>query len=358
MAEASTVKFVLNFADPELDADERENEAQRLLIQLRDLDEVESVERPPDPHPPAGNKAFGGFLAGALAANVKAVNLAPMLQFLGDRLSQKAVELEIEVDGRKLKLKAVGQQDLLSLLPVLQKFVAGTEAGENQLEDTFENPFENPFKNSFENSSENLFENPFENAFQTAFQSFHANALSNGSSIKQTPASGAIAPATRTLASPVSPTPRPVSVFFSYSHKDEDLRDEIATHLSLLKRQGLITAWHDREITAGAEWSGEIDAHLNTAQIILLLVSANFLASDYCYDVELTQAIARHERGEACVIPIILKPSDWTGAPFGKLQALPKNAKPITTWANRDEALLNVAQGIRTAVQRMAAQPD
>ncbi len=115
-----------------------------------------------------------------------------------------------------------------------------------------------------------------------------------------------------------------VEIFFSYSHKDEMLRDELAKHLSIMKRQGIIDAWHDRAITAGSEWAGEIDTHLNSAQIILLLISADFLASDYCYDIELKRAMECHEVGKAQVIPIILKPVDWYGAPFGKLQALPK----------------------------------
>jgi len=153
----------------------------------------------------------------------------------------------------------------------------------------------------------------------------------------------------------------PINVFFSYSHKDEDLRDELAVHLSMLKRQGVIKAWHDREITAGTEWAGEIDQKMDSARVILLLISANFLASDYCYDVELKRAMERHQAGEAQVMPIILKPVDWSGAPFGKLQALPKNAKPVTTWANRDEAFLNIAQGIRKAIASIcipqAAEP-
>ncbi len=142
-----------------------------------------------------------------------------------------------------------------------------------------------------------------------------------------------------------------IEVFFSYSHRDETLRDELAKHLSILKRQGVITAWHDRQITAGSEWAGAIDDHLNSARVILLLISADFLASDYCWDVELKRAIERHEAGDACVIPIILKPVDWSGAPFSKLQALPKNAQPVTSWANPDEAFLDVAKGIRRAVE-------
>lgn len=145
----------------------------------------------------------------------------------------------------------------------------------------------------------------------------------------------------------------PIEVFFSYSHQDEQLRDELAKHLSILKRQGIITAWYDREISAGTEWAGEIDAHLNTAQVILLLISADFLASDYCYDIELTQAMERHAAQEARVIPVILREVDWKGAAFGKLQALPKNALPVNNWANRDQAFADIARGIRKAVEEL-----
>src|SRR5512135_1983553 len=75
----------------------------------------------------------------------------------------------------------------------------------------------------------------------------------------------------------------PIEVFVSYSHRDDDLREELLRHLSILRRQGVIAGWHDRLIGAGTEWRGQIDAHLDSARIILLLVSANFLASDYCY---------------------------------------------------------------------------
>jgi hypothetical protein len=148
-------------------------------------------------------------------------------------------------------------------------------------------------------------------------------------------------------------TLEPIEVFFSYSHRDELLRDELAKHLSILKRQGVITDWHDRQISVGTEWQGAIDDHLNSAQIILLLISADFLASDYCYDIELRKALERYDRKEAHVIPIILRPVDWHDAPFGKLQALPKNAQPITIWANSDEAFLDVARGIRQTVEQL-----
>jgi TIR domain/CHAT domain len=164
-------------------------------------------------------------------------------------------------------------------------------------------------------------------------------------------------PPTKEEAVSVSPT-IPIEVFFSYAHEDEELKNELVKHLSILKRQGVITAWHDREITAGTEWAGEIDRHLNTAHIILLLISSDFLASDYCYDIELAQAMERHATGEACVIPVILREVDWKGAVFGKLQALPKNADPVANWVNRDQAFADVARGIRKAVEELKQQPS
>ena len=129
-----------------------------------------------------------------------------------------------------------------------------------------------------------------------------------------------------------------IEVFFSYAHEDEALRDALATHLRLLERQGIIAGWHDRRILPGGAWAGAIDDHLQRARIILLLVSADFLASDYSYDVEVQQAMARHDAGAARVIPVILRPVDWHSAPFGTLQALPKDGHPVTSWSNRDEA--------------------
>ncbi|MVT55264.1 TIR domain-containing protein [Bradyrhizobium yuanmingense] len=137
------------------------------------------------------------------------------------------------------------------------------------------------------------------------------------------------------------------TVFFSYSHKDEDLRDRLETHLSVLKRQRLIDAWHDRRIKAGDEVDHSIDSDLNAADVILLLVSPDFLASSYCYDVEMQRAMERHEAREASVIPVILKHCDWHSAPFGKLLAAPKDGKPIKAWADADEAFLDVVKQIR-----------
>jgi hypothetical protein len=146
----------------------------------------------------------------------------------------------------------------------------------------------------------------------------------------------------------------PVIMFISYSHRDEKLREELETHLSILRRQGTIAAWNDRKIAAGQEWKGEIDRNLELAQIILLLISPSFVASDYCYDIEMKRALERHEQRDARVIPVILRPVDWKGAPFSKLQALPKDAKPVASWKNRDEAFKNVAEGIRKVAEEIA----
>jgi formylglycine-generating enzyme required for sulfatase activity len=147
---------------------------------------------------------------------------------------------------------------------------------------------------------------------------------------------------------------RAVNVFVSYSHEDEPLREELGKHLSSLRRSRAIAEWHDRKIDAGAEWAKEIDRNLKSADVILLLISPAFIHSDYCSSVELTQAMEQHEAGTACVIPIILRACDWENEPFAKLQAYPKNAKPVTSSENRDEAFLDIVRGVRGVVQRIA----
>lgn len=149
-----------------------------------------------------------------------------------------------------------------------------------------------------------------------------------------------------------------ITLFFSYSHKDETLRDELEVHLSLLKKQGVIETWHDRRIGPGKEFEKEISEHLEKADIILLLVSPYFLASDYCYDIEMIRALKRHERGEARVIPVILDPCDWKTAPFGKLQAVPKDGKPVSKFPNQHDAFLEVVQAVRRAVAELKPGPS
>lgn len=150
---------------------------------------------------------------------------------------------------------------------------------------------------------------------------------------------------------------QPVKLFCAYAHEDESLRHELAKHLDLLRRQGFIESWYDRQILPGMEWKAEIEKQLTSARIIVLLISADFIFSDYCYSFEMERALQRHKLGEAWVLPIILRPVDWQEAPFAHLQCLPRDAQPITMWSNQDEAFLSVAQGIRSLVDWLRAQP-
>jgi hypothetical protein len=140
-------------------------------------------------------------------------------------------------------------------------------------------------------------------------------------------------------------------LFFSYSHVDEPLRDQLEIHLSGLRRQGIISSWHDRRITAGTEFGSSIDDHINAADVILLLISPNFIASDYCYEREMRRALERHQKGEARVIPVILRPCDWQELPFGGLQATPTDGRPVTMWPNIDQAFLDIVTAIKRALE-------
>jgi internalin A len=146
---------------------------------------------------------------------------------------------------------------------------------------------------------------------------------------------------------------RAVRVVFSYSHKDEELRDQLETHLKLLQRQGVISTWHDRKINPGDEWKGVIDENFQRAELILLVVSADFIASDYCYEIEMKTSLERHERGEAKVFPIIVRECRWQKAPFGALQSLPRDGRAVTSWGKRDKAWTDVAGGIESGAEEI-----
>jgi hypothetical protein len=148
------------------------------------------------------------------------------------------------------------------------------------------------------------------------------------------------------------------SLFVAYSHKDEQLKDALLSHLGPLRRLGMVKDWHDRKIEPGAVWDEEIDRHLNSADIILLLISADFIASDYCYGIEMERALERHESRQACVIPVILRTCEWHLLAFRKLQALPKDGKPVTKWQDADDALTDIARGIRSMVESIQKTPE
>jgi hypothetical protein len=145
------------------------------------------------------------------------------------------------------------------------------------------------------------------------------------------------------------------TLFLSYSHRDEGLRDQLETHLSGLRRQGFITVWHDRRITAGEDFADAISANLERADVVLLLASPDFINSDYCYEKEMTRALERNREGACVVIPVILRPCDWHDMPFGRLQAAPKDGKAITLWPNIDEAFLDVVKAIKGALAKQGA---
>jgi hypothetical protein len=136
-------------------------------------------------------------------------------------------------------------------------------------------------------------------------------------------------------------------LFISYSHRDEKALERLHTHLAMLRREGAITAWYDREILAGANIDNEIDGNLSDSDIFFALVSPDFLDSKYCYEREMAKALERHDEGSLRVIPIILEPCDWNSSPLGKLKALPKDGKPISTWANQNVAYLGIVEELR-----------
>ncbi|MBD3669296.1 MAG: toll/interleukin-1 receptor domain-containing protein [Gammaproteobacteria bacterium] len=137
----------------------------------------------------------------------------------------------------------------------------------------------------------------------------------------------------------------------SYSHKDEKYKDELNTHLASLQRNKTITSWHDRKITPGQSWSEEISSELESSDIVLLLVSSDFLYSDYCYEKEMLRAIEKHNNNELVVLPIIIRACDWEEAPFSQIQSLPKDVKPISSWHDIDSAWLDVVSGIRKTIE-------
>lgn len=152
----------------------------------------------------------------------------------------------------------------------------------------------------------------------------------------------------------------PFQLFVSYSHNDETYLSELEKHLSTLKREKLIDTWCDRKITPGKNWEGEIDDALQRSDVIVFLISPDFIASEYCIEKEVAAALERHSRGDAVVIPIVVRPVDWLSTPIGKIQALPRDAEPVSMWGDKDQAWLEVTKGIRAAInvlnnQRMTA---
>jgi len=144
-----------------------------------------------------------------------------------------------------------------------------------------------------------------------------------------------------------------VYIFTSYAHEDEALKTELDKYLKVLKRSGKIDTWNDRALIAGQEWDKTIMAEMEKANIIILLISVDFNASDFIWNKELAEAMKRHEAGTAYVVPIILRPCKWFSMPYAKLQALPRNAKPVVEYDNQDMAFTEIATGIESLVDHI-----
>src|SRR5262245_56581573 len=147
----------------------------------------------------------------------------------------------------------------------------------------------------------------------------------------------------------------PLKVFISYAHADEVHRQTLAKHLSALEDEGLIAVWHDRKITGGREWARAIDDALRSADIVLLLISADFLASDYCNDVELTEAIRRHDAAQTRVVPVIMRSCDWEHSRFARFNALPPDSLPVVEAEHPDQRFVAVARGLRAIVAELTS---
>jgi hypothetical protein len=150
--------------------------------------------------------------------------------------------------------------------------------------------------------------------------------------------------------------PQSLKIFLSYAHADEPMKTQLDMNLVGLKQSNKIEVWQDRAIMAGDTWNEEIKNALATADIILLLISVDFNNSKYIWENELNIALIRHEKKEARVIPVILRTCDWSDMPYAKLQALPTGAKPVSSFADKDEAYTDVAKGIRRVVDYMLSQ--
>jgi hypothetical protein len=145
-------------------------------------------------------------------------------------------------------------------------------------------------------------------------------------------------------------------LFISYSHADARLLERLHKHLAQLKREGSVSEWYDREITAGGRIDAEIEEQLNAASIYVAALSPDFIASTYCYDVELQRALAREEQGELTIVPVIFEPCDWLATPLGKFKAVPEDGKPISEYSNENVALLSVTSELRRLIERDRAK--
>ena len=147
----------------------------------------------------------------------------------------------------------------------------------------------------------------------------------------------------------------PLSLFLSYAHADESIAEALRRHLSPLRHEGVVEAWYDRDLGPGDRWDDEISARLEAADIVIALLSADFVASEYAYGRELRRALELHQLGRLVLVPVIGRACYWQSLPIGSLQALPDGGRPITSWDDRDSAYVTVVRGIEAAARARLA---
>jgi hypothetical protein len=141
------------------------------------------------------------------------------------------------------------------------------------------------------------------------------------------------------------------NLFISYSHVDTNVLDRLHTHMAILKQEGKVSAWFDREILPGGDLDFSINEKLIAADIFIAIVSPDYLHSKYCYQIEFKAALSRMEAGELVIVPIIAEPCDWQASPFGKMKAIPTDGKAISDWVNKNTAYLNIIQELRRLLE-------
>jgi tetratricopeptide (TPR) repeat protein len=146
-----------------------------------------------------------------------------------------------------------------------------------------------------------------------------------------------------------------INSFYCYAREDHDFCEKLEHYLTPLKRRHSFSTWFDRRINPGENWEEAVEEHLNAADLIFLLISPDFMASDYCYTKEMRRALERHARGEARVVPILLRPTYWEDMPFSGIQLLPTNSIPLTRWLDSDEAFQDIIGGIDKTIQALLA---
>lgn len=152
----------------------------------------------------------------------------------------------------------------------------------------------------------------------------------------------------------------PLKIFYCYSHVDEVIRDELQKHTKMLERRGIITNWHDRKILPSQTWDKEISEKLSESDIVILIISADFISSDYCFEVEMQEALKLHKEGKLRIIPVCARTCDWKDAPFSHIQGLPLDMKPIMSegWHNSDEAYYNVVDGLKQLIEDILQEEE